>query len=140
MEKDSFDPRKTVILEKKIPLILDNKSSEEAGTIVSLDKKNSGQEVLIRTNSKAAAYLLLTDTYYPGWHAYVDGKETEILKADYLFRAVPVSSGIHVVKFVYEPASFLIGSLIALFTVTTLIAYGSLHFIHPYFTRRPSAP
>lgn len=133
MEKDSFDPRKTIILEKEQKLSSALNTDEEAGN-VSIDKKKSGQEVLIHTNSKTAAYLLLTDIYYPGWHAYVDGRETEILKADYVFRAIPLNSGKHRVKFVYEPASFLIGSLITLFTIVTMIAYGSLSYMRNKWT------
>lgn len=129
IEKASFNPRKTVILEKKQNFSLASNYPQDVGTILSLDKKNSGQQVLIKTDSKVPSHLLLTDIYYPGWHAYIDGKETEILQADYLFRAVPLSSGKHTITFVYKPASFLIGGLITLFTVTTLIAYGGLQAI-----------
>ena len=38
--------------------------------------------------SSHPSLLVLTDTYYPGWRAYVDGSESEILKTDLLFRGV----------------------------------------------------
>jgi len=54
-------------------------------------------------------YLVLLDSYYPGWRAYVDGKQAEILRANYAFRAVRVPAGKHRVEFVYRPRSFYAG-------------------------------
>jgi uncharacterized membrane protein YfhO len=51
----------------------------------------------------------LTDSYYPGWKAYIDGQEQTILRADRLFRALPLKTGSHTVRFVYNPASFNLG-------------------------------
>jgi uncharacterized membrane protein YfhO len=53
--------------------------------------------------------LVLSDTYYPGWKAFVDGKETKIYRADYAFRAIPLNAGTHRVEFTYDPISFKLG-------------------------------
>ena len=59
--------------------------------------------------------LVLSEAYYPiGWRAYVDGKETEIYRADYSFRAIVVPEGEHKVIFSYQPRSFRLGLLISL--------------------------
>jgi hypothetical protein len=58
-------------------------------------------------------YLVLADTYYPGWRAYVDGAETPILRGDYLFRAIALPPGERVVQFFYQPASFESGQAIS---------------------------
>jgi uncharacterized membrane protein YfhO len=55
--------------------------------------------------------LVLSDTFYPGWKAFVDGKEEKILRANYNFRAVPLTAGTHRVEFVYDPLSFKLGAL-----------------------------
>jgi uncharacterized membrane protein YfhO len=47
---------------------------------------------------------LLTDTFYPGWRASVDGRSAEILRADLTFRAVHIEPGTHRVEFHYRPA------------------------------------
>lgn len=48
-------------------------------------------------------YLVLTDAYYPGWQATVDGTRAEILRADVMFRAVALPAGEHLVEFRYAP-------------------------------------
>ena len=57
---------------------------------------------------------MLNDTNYPGWRAYVDGRPTPIVAADYLFRGVVIPAGNSVVEFSYEPTSLRIGFAISL--------------------------
>jgi hypothetical protein len=59
----------------------------------------------VEANAPAGGFLVLTDPFYPGWRAYVDGDETPILRADYLFRAVALAPGNHVVRFIFTPSS-----------------------------------
>jgi hypothetical protein len=61
------------------------------------------RRVEIRTESRAAGYLVLRDAHYPGWSAEVDGERAEILPADVAFRAVRVPAGRHLVRFAYRP-------------------------------------
>jgi uncharacterized membrane protein YfhO len=69
--------------------------------------------------------LVLGDNYYPGWKAFVDGREVPIERVDYLFRGVRIGPGASTVEFRYEPLSWRIGwivSLIALIALLTLLA------------------
>ena len=61
---------------------------------------------MLRTQSRAAGLLVLTDSWYPGWKATVDGKPAPIHRVDYLIRGVPVPAGAHRVEFRYQPASW----------------------------------
>lgn len=65
--------------------------------------------ILLRVESKAPSYLILTDTFFPGWVAELDSKKQEILPANHAFRAIKVPTGVHYVKFSYEPESFTFG-------------------------------
>ena len=85
----------------------------------------SDQEVVINTEASGDGFLFLSDAYYPGWKAYVDGQETRILRADYAFRTIPVPEGNHTVVFRYEPQSFWWGIRITLAT-TALTMMGIL--------------
>ncbi len=65
--------------------------------------------LIIETNSNSPGTLVLTDTYYPGWQATVDGQQAPLLRANYLFRAVNTPAGKHHVEFLYRPFSFYLG-------------------------------
>jgi len=49
------------------------------------------------------AYLVLSDTYYPGWRALVDGVEKKILRANYAFRGIQLPEGAKHVVFFFDP-------------------------------------
>ncbi|MCW5873396.1 MAG: YfhO family protein [Anaerolineales bacterium] len=65
--------------------------------------------VLVNVETQQGGWLLLADTYYPGWHARIDGAPAEIQPAYGVFRAVQVPAGQHEVEFRYQPRSFAIG-------------------------------
>lgn len=71
------------------------------------------ERVVVNVKTDSAGYLLLTDTWYPGWVAWVDGRETPIYRANYIFRAVPLSIGEYSVVFEYRPASLFWGATIS---------------------------
>ena len=62
-------------------------------------------------------FLYLSDTYYPGWRAYVDGERTRIYRANLAFRAIEVPKGAHTVVFRYVPLSFYGGLALTLIGV-----------------------
>jgi len=60
----------------------------------------------ISLNLHQANWVVLADTWYPGWYAYVDGQPTPLRRANYAFRAVWVPAGAHRVEFLYAPPTF----------------------------------
>jgi uncharacterized membrane protein YfhO len=76
-------------------------------------KNELNGELLIEVLAPSDGLLVLCDTYYPGWKAYVDGVEQKIYRANHVFRAVPVTEGSHTVRFVYRPRSLLIGAIVS---------------------------
>ncbi len=69
----------------------------------------SPQELEIETEADGAALLVLSDSYYPGWHATVDGLPAPILQANLLFRGIPVPAGRHRVRLWFDPLSVKLG-------------------------------
>ena len=66
--------------------------------------------------------LVLGDTHYPGWRAWVDGREVPVAEANHLFRAVSVSSEDREVVFRFDSTSFRVGVLISLVSGLALLA------------------
>lgn len=119
-----FDPRTEVLL-SRLP---DNALPQEgAGQVQgtqpepAIERTGPGQ-VLVRVSTAQPGYLVLTDTFYPGWQATVDGEPAEILPADHAFRAVGLGAGEHTVVFSYTPASFRLGAWISLGATLLLAA------------------
>ncbi len=106
----------TVILEKN----LGNRKFKEATSQAKITNYRN-QTVEIETDMKEDGILVLSDSYYPGWKAYVDGRETEILAANINQRAIILEKGEHKVEFVFKPKSFITGAIISLTSVIFLI-------------------
>jgi len=77
--------------------------------------------VEISVESQNGGWLVMRDVWYPGWQASVDNVRVEIFRADYLFRAVPVLGGEHLVEFKYRPTSFTIGIIFSMIGVAVII-------------------
>ncbi len=67
------------------------------------------EQVVIRARSEQPSFLILKDSYYPGWHAAVNGEPVEIVATNVLFRGVPVPAGESEVEFRYRPQSWQTG-------------------------------
>ncbi|MBI2326932.1 YfhO family protein [Candidatus Curtissbacteria bacterium] len=106
-----FDFRNSLILEKPSPI--SPQFGEGEVEVVSY----KSQEVIVKTRSLQPKLLFISDNYYLGWKAEVDGEETEILRANYTFRAVPLTRGEHEVRFYYDPDTFKAGLLISLISL-----------------------
>jgi uncharacterized membrane protein YfhO len=70
--------------------------------VITVDARN---RVDIDVDASAPAYLILSDTYYPGWKASIDGSPAQIFQANGSMRAVKVPAGRHVVSFLFAPRS-----------------------------------
>jgi hypothetical protein len=80
----------------------------------------------IKVQAAAPALLVLSDLFYPGWEATVDGRPAEILRANYVMRAVAIPQGAHEVRFLYRPRSFRAGvaaSAVGCLAVALLISW-----------------
>jgi membrane protein YfhO len=80
------------------------------------------QRVVITATSDRGGYLVLTDTWFPGWSARVDGQDAQVERADYAFRAVRVESGRHEVQFRYRPGSVRLGLILSGLAALTTVA------------------
>ena len=71
------------------------------------------QEVELDATMETGGLVVLSDTFYPGWEADVDGAPTPIVRANYFARGVFVDRGPHHIVFRYRPGSHRAGVLLS---------------------------
>jgi len=120
----------SVILENGSPSFSSSASPSNPGEVHI--RKYGSNEIDLSVETHESALVVLTDSMYPGWHAFVDGVEKPVWRANSLFRAVEVSPGRHTVLFTYQPASFRWGIAVSLLTFF-LILVGL--FIERHYSR-----
>lgn len=120
-----FNPLTTTVIETTDPPSLNRtgyKSRPSDSAVIVQDKRN---RVVVETTNPEDGLLVLSDNYYPGWRAYVDGSRVEVLRANHTMRAVKLPAGRHMVSFVFVPASFFtsvyISVVVAIVILLTLI-------------------
>ena len=109
IHQPGFDPATTVVLEGGKPLL------GPPGQTTRLDiTRYDLNEIRLRVATTAEGYLVLSEVYYPGWRAYLDGREVEVLRANYAFRALHLPPGDHQVRLVFDPLSWRVGLALSL--------------------------
>jgi hypothetical protein len=123
MQQQDFDPAGFAVVEGPIPSDvreeLAGAPESDRSQVTITQYEDNRVELLARMEN--AGLVLLTDTYYPGWKVYVDGKRAEIYPTDHLFRGVFVSEGEHKIEFVYDPTSFKLGVAISVVALLSLL-------------------
>lgn len=122
----NFDPSKTILLEEN-PIYYSSSERASASESRSLSSVQlvsyKPNKISISTRTDTNQLLFLSDTYYSGWKAFVDGKEAKIYRADYAFRSINVPKGKHKINFVYDPKSFKAGFGISILSFTLLAIF-----------------
>ena len=119
-----FNPSQTVLIEGALPSVIDRKLSDGHGYEGSSQAQVLGQTantLKIQVTTEQPGFLVLSEQYFPGWKAYVDGNESTIYEANGTMRAVFLDAGAHKVEFRYRPFSFILGTLISGATFLTLL-------------------
>jgi hypothetical protein len=80
------------------------------------------QRIVIQASASARSLLVLTDDFYPGWTATVDGHPARVQRVDYLLRGVGLGPGHHTIVLRYQPASWRIGLIISLLSLLGVLA------------------
>lgn len=122
LKEPGFPYRQLVLLnDAPASALIDDSALGDANDDVTITEYKP-ERVVARVQMHSPGYLVLTDSWYPGWTVWVDGIETPLFRADYIFRAVPLGSGQHSVVFEYRPATLMWGTLISGLCVLGCIA------------------
>jgi hypothetical protein len=93
----------------------------------------AGDRVRLRVSATGPAYVVVTDTWFPGWRATVDGTEATLWRANHAFRAVWVPGGRHDVELRFRPRGFHAALAVTLAALAGVATLGLLSL------RRPAA-
>ncbi len=73
--------------------------------------------IALQVSGDQAGWLVLSQSFYPGWHAYINGEETDIFAANYVLQAIKIPPGSHQITFKYQPFSFTLGWVVSLLSL-----------------------
>ncbi|MDH3251425.1 MAG: hypothetical protein OEM41_01465 [Ignavibacteria bacterium] len=124
LKSRSFDYRSTAVLEKDPGKILPPPASRPQWSTKVVGYQNNA--ITLQVETSAEGFMVLSEIFYPGWNAYVDGTPTEIFRTDYNLRGFFVREGVHEVQVRFEPASFANGRMITLASV--ILCVGGIGF------------
>ncbi|PCI94738.1 MAG: hypothetical protein COB15_13270 [Flavobacteriales bacterium] len=118
MEKlTDFDPRSTVIIDKRFKdYIRELKLSNNPQNSIKLSSFHP-DNMAYSSNSTTENFAVFSEIWYKGnedWKAYIDGKETEFIRVNYLLRGMKIPAGKHEITFKFYPQVHYIGSKISL--------------------------
>jgi hypothetical protein len=126
LQDPTLDPYTTAVVEgplpPEVPPIPPVGSPAGQARILAYD----AQEVSIAVRADTAGVLVLSDTYYSGWQAEVDGASAPVLPTDLALRGVVLGPGEHTVIFLYLPWTFTLGLALAVLALIALAATTAL--------------
>jgi hypothetical protein len=119
LNSKSFDPRQTVYL----PLSARSKVAVTNGSNAKVIFQQFGtQQARLTVEAPAPALVVIAQSFYHDWHAYVDSKPVPLLRANHAFQALEVSAGQHEVTLHYEDSIFRLGALLSALTLLGCLA------------------
>ena len=127
LNSPAYDPRRMAVVEGHPG----GGSPRELPAVEVLSYADTRIELAV--NAPVPSYLVTSETWYPGWHARVDGREEPLLMTNAAFRGLPVPAGRHRISMYFAPASFRLGAGI------TLLAF-ALSFVSRFLPARPRSP
>jgi hypothetical protein len=115
-----FDPRRTVYLPTAAALLVEARGPSKVSIVSVVSEPH---RLMAEIEAKAPSMVVIAQTYYHPWKAYIDNRPTRLWRANYAFQALEVPKGRHHVKLVYEDLGFFSGTLVSVLTLVSCIAF-----------------
>jgi hypothetical protein len=120
----SFDPRTTALVEARCRVCDAVRNPGPAGTSEVTRREPSRRTLDVRADR--AAMVVVSEAWFPGWHATVDGHAAPVVRVDGIVQGVAVAAGHHTVELRYRPPGLRAGVLVSVFTIAALATAGVL--------------
>jgi hypothetical protein len=101
----TFDPRQMALVEAPLSVRVEEADPDATAEVVQM----TNASVEIETSAKAPRFLVMSDIYYPGWKASIDGRGIHMLQTDYALRGVMLPAGRNTVRVEFRPLSVCMG-------------------------------
>jgi hypothetical protein len=115
--EDEFALGTMAVLEAEFPLELDPGATGEV-----LSRSDHANGLTAKVSASGPMLAVLSDRWYPGWKARVNGADVPVLRANGVFMAVPVPTGLSDVEFHFTPGSVVLGAAVSLAGLLALFA------------------
>lgn len=128
---NTFNPKDTVIIDKREQSKVSFTPQFDSTASIKLIK-NENDKINYEFSAATNQFAVFSEIYYPaGWKAFIDGKETPIVKVNYALRGLPVSAGKHAIEFRFEPESYVQGDRISLISgiISILLLLGGVWYL-----------
>lgn len=118
----NFNPKDTAVVNESFRSLIPNPPVFDSSATISL-VKNDNDVVTYSFNAASNQFAVFSEVYYKsGWKAYIDGKETPIIKVNYVLRGLSVPAGKHDIKFEFKPQGYYQGKKItSIFSIILVV-------------------
>jgi hypothetical protein len=123
IDKNDFDPTNNAII---IDQNIKSKDFNIGNITVNSYQANS---INLTTNNSGDGFLVIADSFNPGWNAYIDNNPTSIFEVNGALRGIQIPKGKHQIKMSYWPKSFDIGLKTSIICLSILL-FSFFYFIH----------
>ncbi|MBI4496502.1 MAG: YfhO family protein [Chloroflexi bacterium] len=124
LQEGRVDLRRQVVLEGGPATAVPGPRPASSGPGQATITAYGAHRVVVQTTGEGPGVLVLTDSFYPGWRATVDGQPAAVYAAHVAFRGVPVPAGEHTVVFEYAPRSLALGLGMSALSLASVVGLG----------------
>ena len=115
----TIQPTETAVVDKRFEKVMKGTTDCKKDSLATIRlTQYAPNRLTYETDNAQDGIAVFSEIYYPeGWHVSIDGKPTELARADYILRSLYVPAGKHTIEMHFDPQSL---------HVTERIAYGAL--------------
>ena len=118
----AFDPRAVALIDGASGFDVGRLDAAAAVEVTTYEPN----AIELRSRSSTPAFLVLSEIFYPGWEAEIDGAGAPTVRTDYVLRGLALPAGEHRIRFVYRPRSVAVGTGISAAVLLALLASGTV--------------